>query len=342
MIKQIPGKEGELMDTWLSIVVIGRNESANLPVLFASLPRKDWLEWIYVDSGSLDRSVEVARQAGAAVYLVEPGSVYAAGTGRYVGTLEARGQWILYLDGDMVLKEEFVQFMERLRPGAEGREPTLPPGTAAFCGRTINRYLDRDGIVRAERNYAVLAQKEMGDPQLWGKIARYHGGAVLYKREAVLEAGNWNPAVYQLEEIDLLSRVRARGGMLRAVDLPMVEHNTPVLSLAEKLKLNFMPSFRGKKLYGLGQVVSARAIEGGLLSFISVYPQPFVVLGGLLAAVPLFFHCPEAALLLNLAIALWFGLSKKWYYYLVYLGNLLQMLRGLGRYRRFEPRYRKV
>ncbi len=330
------------MAAWLSIIIIGRNESANLPLLFASLPAGDGIEWIYVDSCSGDNSIELAGRAGAAVYLVEADSVYGAGTGRYIGTQEAQGRWLLYLDGDMVLKKEFVDFMKRLKPDVEGNEPILPPGTAAFCGRTLNRYFDNNGRMVAGRDYAVLVKKEMGDPQLWGKEARYHGGAVLYRREAVLKAGNWNPAVYQLEEIDLFSRIRAGGGLLRAVDLPMVEHNTPFLSLAERLRLNFMAQFRGKKLYGLGQVITARAKEGGLVAFICTYPQPFIVLGGLLASIPLLFFCPAAALALNLALALWFGITKKWYYYLVYLGNLLQMLRGLGRYRRFEPRYRKV
>jgi len=327
---------------WLSIVIIGRNESVRLPALFASLPKAEDIEWIYVDSGSDDNSVAVALDCGAAVYRIEPGSVYAPGTGRYVGTKEARGKWILYLDGDMVLREEFLPFIDKLKAELRNDRNSLPPGTAAFTGRTINRLLDKEGEVAGERDYVVLSKGEMGPAESWGRTAPYHGGAVLYRKEYVERAGNWNPAVYQLEEIDLFSRVRSLGGTLRAVDLPMVDHYTPVLALAERLKLNFLPRWRGKKLYGLGQVVTARFKEGGLCSFIHSYPQPFVVLAGLLAAVPLWFIQPLLPVILNLAIFLWAGLTKRWYFYFVYCGNVLQMLRGLGRYHRFEPAYRKI
>ena len=176
----------------------------------------------------------------------------------------------------------------------------------------------------------------------WGKPASYHGGAVLYLREAVIGAGNWNPAVYQLEEIDLYSRIWARGGTVRAVDLPMVYHYTPYLSTWERMKLNFLPQWQGKKLFGAGQVVAARFKEGGLIAFIQIYPYPFLIFMGLILSPLFYFFWPYLPIFINLAIMAWLGLTKKWYYYLVYLGNLLQMFRGLCRYKPFEPRYNKL
>ncbi len=381
---------------WLSVVVIGQNEAANLPRLFASLPRGEDVEWLYVDSGSSDDSKEIANNYGARVFLVEEASIFGPGTGRYIGTLEARGEWILYLDGDMVLKEEFLSFLEQLKravccgdslhradPGrdilergepevktseqakknggkvhsskfsepvfdqtgseqaAKKAEFPLPPDAAAFCGRTRNLGLDENGSVVEVKDYVTLPKREMGPPERWGRPASYHGGAVLYKKSRVLAAGNWNPAVYQLEEIDLYSRIKASGGSLRALDLPMVDHYTPHLNVYEKLKLNFLPRYRGKNLYGAGQVVTARIKEGSFLSFLKSYPYPFIVCGGLIFN-PLFYLLwPPLPLLVNLAIILWLGAVKKWYYYLVYLGNLLQILRGLGRYKPFVPGYRR-
>ncbi len=340
---------------WLSVVVIGRNEERRLPALFESLPRGDDIEWIYVDSDSADRSAAIASQYGARVYVVESDSVYAPGTGRYIGTGEAEGRWILYLDGDMVFRPEFDNFLDRLKAaeqsgrqaGSAGDLPgepgpaALPGDTAGFVGRTCNRYLDERGSVIATRDCVALPGKVMGAAKSWGRPAGYHGGAVLYRRDRVLEAGSWTPAVLQLEEIDLYSRVRARGGTLRAVDLPMADHYTPYLTLGDKFKLNFLSRWRGKNLYGAGQVVAARAREGTLLQFIRAYPYPFIVLGGLLTA-PLFYLLwPPLPLLTNAAIAVWLGLTGKWYYYLVYLGNLFQVFRGLGRYRPFVPGYRK-
>ena len=323
---------------WLSIVVIGRNEERRLPALFESLPAAKDIEWLYIDSCSEDESVTVAFEHGAKVFIVEKDSVYAPGTGRHIGTIEASGRWILYLDGDMVLRDEFRSFLDQLRRD----ERSLPPQAAGFVGRTCNRYLDPEGTVTAERDYVVLSPGEMGSPESWGKRAAYHGGAVLYLRDPVIRTGNWNPAVYQLEEIDLYSRIRTLGFEVRAVDLPMVYHYTPCLSARERLKLNFLPRWRGKELYGAGQVVTARFKEGGLTYFVRIYPYPFIVFAGLIAVPILFFIWAPLPLFVNLAIAIWIGLTKKWYYYLVYLGNLLQVLRGINRYKPFEPRYKRV
>jgi len=366
---------------WLSVVVIGRNEARRLPDLFASLPEGPDIEWLYIDSRSSDNSVELALDFGAKVYLVDEDSVYAPGTGRYIGTIEAGGRWILYLDGDMVLRPEFAGFLERLKKAearadqmqanqvkadqaqveiaektgsTQGESAQVAPNQAApplnsisrniagFVGHTRNLYLDQAGQVIAERDCVVLAKGDTGPAESWGREAHYHGGAVLYRRQAVLEAGNWNPAVYQLEEADLYSRINTSGGRLRAVDLPMVDHYTPYLSQKEKLMLNFLPQWREKKLYGAGQVVAARLRQGNLLQFIRIYPYPFIVAAGLLT-IPLAFIWPFIPLLVNLAIIVIIGLVKKrWYIYLVYLGNLLQILRGLGRYKPFEPRYQLV
>ncbi len=322
---------------WLSVVVIGRNEAKRLPALFASLPSGEDIEWIYVDSCSEDESTAIALKYGAQVYLVDKDSVYAPGTGRYIGTKEARGYWILYLDGDMVLRPEFCAFLESLKNAED-----IPTRVAGFVGRTCNYYYDHKYSIVEVRDYVVLPEREMGPEVGWGKPAGYHGGAVLYRRDLVINSGNWNPAVYQLEEIDLYSRIRARGGLLMAVDLPMADHYTPYLSSMERIKLNFLPSWRGKKLYGAGQVVAARFKAGTLLQFIACYPYPFLVFSGLFTAPFLYLLWPPLALLGNAAIAVWLGLTNKWYFYLVYLGNLLQIFRGLGRYTPLTPSYRKM
>lgn len=322
---------------WLSIVIIGRNEEENLPRLFRSLPHGKTIEWIYVDSRSKDDSVNIALKEGARVYLVDEESVYAPATGRYIGTREAAGCWLLYLDGDMTLEDEFKKFMTIMQ-----NEELIPPHTGGFVGRTRNIYFTEGGAYKAERDYVTLARREMGHPGRWGRPATYHGGAVLYRRTAVLEAENWNPAVSQLEEVDLCSRVFARGWILRAVDLPMVRHYTLYCSIAERLKLNFSLHKKAKGLYGAGEVVTARFREGNLLSFLRFYPYPLLVLGGLLGA-PLFYLVwPPLPLIINVLVAVWIGRRKKWYYYLVYLGNLVQVVRGIGRYRPFEPKYREV
>jgi glycosyltransferase involved in cell wall biosynthesis len=327
----------EVREQWLSIVIIGCNEGENLPRLFKSLPQDEAIEWIYVDSRSKDDSVSIALQKGARVYLVEEESVYAPATGRHIGTREAAGHWLLYLDGDMALEDQFKKFITGLR-----REELIPPHTGGFVGRTRNICLTDSGAIEAERDYVTLSRREMGPPESWGRPATYHGGAVLYRRTAVLEAGNWNPAVSQLEEVDLCSRISARGWTLRAVDLPMVRHYTPYHSFSERMKLNFSLHWSDKRPYGAGEVVAARCREDSLRHFVRYYPYPFLVFAGLVTAPFFYLIWPPLPLLLNFLLAAWICRRKKWYYYLVYLGNLVQMARGIGRYRPFEPAYREV
>lgn len=326
----------ETSEIWLSVIIVGRNEAKNLPDLFKSLPAGRDIEWLYIDSGSTDGSPAIAAEKGAKVYCLDNNSVYAPGTGRYVGTREARGQWLLYLDGDMALNDQFKSFLQQLKE----QEDKVPSNTAGFVGHTTNRYLDVKGTIVGVREYVVFAKDMAVSAVSWGRPVNYHGGAVLYRRDAVIAAGNWNPALLQLEEIDLLSRIKAGGREVRAVDLPMADHFTLLLSLKEKLLLNFLPVWRGKKLYGAGQVVAARLREGGLAGFIAVYPYPFIVLTGLAAIPLLYLIWPPLPLIVNLGLAIWIGLKKQWYYYLVYLGNLLQIIYGIGHYSPFKPGYR--
>jgi len=324
-------------EVWLSVVVIGRNEAKNLPQLFESLPSGNELEWLYIDSGSVDGSADIALLAGAQVFLLDDKSVFAPGTGRHVGTLEAKGRWILYLDGDMVLKKQFGEFIEFLKQ----KEDEIPSSTVGFFGHTVNRFVDAEEKTTGFLSNVVFAKREAGPVECWGKKARYHGGAVLYQRECVLMAGNWNPALNQLEEIDLLSRISSKGMAVRALDLQMVEHITPVLSIQDRLMVNFMPAWKGKKLYGTGQVVAARIREGGLLYFIKSYPYPFVVIAGLVATPLMYLIWAPLPLLINLIIAAWIGTKKRWYFYLVYLGNVLQIFYGFCHYYPFKPGYCK-
>ncbi len=340
-VKQISGRisymkeiqEKESGEYWLSVVIIGRNEAKILPLLFDSLPDADGIEWLYIDSGSTDGSPELAYKRGARVFVLDDLSVYAPATGRYAGTLEAKGRWVLYLDGDMVLSRQFIAFVEQLKQS----ETAIPPNTVGFVGHTANCYRDAGNNEICRREQVVFSRREAGSADGWGKPAGYHGGAVVYLRKAVLEAGNWNPALSQLEEIDLLSRIKASKKKVMAVDLPMVEHHTPLISNLDRLLFNFMPSWKGKKFYGAGQAVAAGMREGNLFAFLVSYPYPFLVFAGLLVSPPLYYFWPPLPLLVNLLLALWIALKKRWYFYLVYLGNMFQIFYGLNRYRPFKP-----
>jgi glycosyltransferase involved in cell wall biosynthesis len=92
--------QGILPAVKLSVVIITYNEEANLPRTLESvspLVRDGQGEIVVVDSGSTDRTVEIARSFGARVF-VETWKGYAAQKNSAIQ--KASGEWILSLDAD--------------------------------------------------------------------------------------------------------------------------------------------------------------------------------------------------------------------------------------------------
>lgn len=91
----------------ISVVIIAKNEEEKIGDALRSV---DWAdEIIVVDSGSMDKTVNIAKKNNARVVLYEEGSY---NDWRNKGLNEAKGEWILYLDADEritpSLKEEIV------------------------------------------------------------------------------------------------------------------------------------------------------------------------------------------------------------------------------------------
>jgi glycosyltransferase involved in cell wall biosynthesis len=121
----------------LSVVIITFNEEANLLRTLESVKWAD--EIIVVDSGSTDRTVEIAKSYNAKVW-VEPWKGFAA---QKNSALEkATGDWILSLDADEEVSEQLRKEIQALFQSgglAETREWCL---TMTGPHRDANRALD--------------------------------------------------------------------------------------------------------------------------------------------------------------------------------------------------------
>lgn len=91
----------------VSVVILAYNEEANLPACLASLEGLD-CELFVVDSGSTDRTMEIARAAGATVR-EHPFVNYGAQRNWAQANLPIASDWVLHLDADERLTAELVE-----------------------------------------------------------------------------------------------------------------------------------------------------------------------------------------------------------------------------------------
>ena len=96
-------------------MIIGKNEAKNLPNLYNSLKALEIeKDIIYVDSASSDESVSISNKYCNKVIELEYSKQLCAAAGRNIGTKYARYEWVLYLDGDMELEDDFIEFLNNM------------------------------------------------------------------------------------------------------------------------------------------------------------------------------------------------------------------------------------
>ena len=193
----------------LSVVVIGRNEGERLTRCLQSVQAMHnpggAVEIIYVDSASRDDSVMRARALGARVIEVRPERPSAA-LGRNAGWREARGEYVLFLDGDTVLHVDFVadsmaEFVDAKVAVVWGHRREIHPEQSLF-----NRVLDLDWIYPPGPS-------------------DFCGGDAIMRRSVLDEVDGFDASLIAGEEPELCQRMRAKGYTILHVDRPMTGHD---------------------------------------------------------------------------------------------------------------------
>jgi glycosyltransferase involved in cell wall biosynthesis len=120
----------------LSVIILTYNEEVNLPACLESLKGLD-CEIFVVDSGSTDRTIEIARSYGAHV-VEHPFEHYAAQRNWAQQNLPIRSEWVLHLDADERLTPELATEIQQVlqRPSNEVDGFMLRKRTV-FMGRWI-------------------------------------------------------------------------------------------------------------------------------------------------------------------------------------------------------------
>ncbi len=123
----------------ISVVLVTQDEEANLPQTLESvmpLVRDGRGEIIVVDSGSTDRTIEIAKSFGAKIF-VEPWKGFAGQKNSAIA--KASGDWVLQLDADEKLEPGLADEIFTAVQGRSSAEPVgfWIPRKNFFLGRWI-------------------------------------------------------------------------------------------------------------------------------------------------------------------------------------------------------------
>lgn len=309
--------------TSLGLVIIARNQASQLAALSQILERHPFDDIVYVDSNSSDGSVEVAVTAGWRVVSLLPDGVLSAAAGRHVGTLVCHAEHILYLDGDMQpclgTVRSFVEYLLNCRDSS----------VVGATGDIVDIYPDGGRRVRPQRSRH-------------GGEARWFGGAVLLRRQAVIDAGNWNPNVHAEEEFDLHARLHSIGSKVVYLRGVLASHHTsqvPRWHTAARLAGLYDRS--NPRNGGLGQAIRSAVAAHALKDMVMVRPEPLLVpLATLLLCFVALIEQPLVATLGFVALLAWVHVRRGPQFIPVCYLSVPQIVIGLLRYRQRPVRYR--
>ena len=202
------------MSQRVAFVVIGRNEGERLGQSLRTL-RAVSDQVVYVDSGSTDGSVALARNLGAIAIELDDSAPHTAARGRNAGFREARErypscEYVQFIDGDCILEpgwlESATDFLDSNSKAA------------VACGRRIEAHPD-------ESFYNRLIDEEWNTP-----IGRsdYSGGDALVRVSAFEQIGGFRPELKAGEEPEMTTRLRAAGWEIWRIDAPMTIHDARI------------------------------------------------------------------------------------------------------------------
>jgi glycosyltransferase involved in cell wall biosynthesis len=189
---------------FVSIVITVRNEAPHLPALLDSLLRQDPpFEIVVVDAQSRDGTRAIVERyardnPGVVRFFEHPGS---RGIGRNEGAWRAKGDFLLFIDGDCIADSDWVA---QLRRGL--MESLVAAGRTIVVGRPAYANLERVELYQG------------------GRDVTYPTCNLAYRRALFLQLGGFDPRFITAEDIDLNLRAVQAGAQIRYVPDAIVYH----------------------------------------------------------------------------------------------------------------------
>jgi GT2 family glycosyltransferase len=231
----------------ISIIIKTLNEEANIAraiesALVAAAPHGG--EVIVADSGSKDRTVEIAMGYPTLVVQLENFDERCCGVGPQLGYQHSSGEYVYVLDGDMQLDAGFLrQALELLEH---------QPSIAAVGGLTREMRVRNIEFKNRGRHF-LNRQVEDGS-----EVECLVGGG-LYRRRAIEDVGYLSDRnLHGFEEYDLGARLRQKGWRVVRINTYAVDHYSYQLGTYRLLWYRV----RAGRLLALGEILRAGAREG--------------------------------------------------------------------------------
>jgi len=227
----------------VGLVLIGRNEGERLRLCLLSVVRKV-AHIVYVDSGSTDGSIELARSLEVDVVELDLSIPFTAARARNAGfarLLEVDGQieFIQFVDGDCEVVEGWLDNAQS--------ELEAQPNLAVVCGRRRERFPEQS-------IYNRLCDIEWNTPVGESKAC---GGDSMMRVEAFQQAEGFNPTLIAGEEPELCLRLRQNGWKILRLDSEMTWHDAQMIHFRQWWKR----SLRAGHAYAEGAWLHGREPE---------------------------------------------------------------------------------
>lgn len=253
----------------LTVAVICKNEVKNIERCLSSILEATAhldAEIMVVDSYSTDGTVELAKKYPITIIQLGHDWPHSPAAGRYTAALHARGLYLLLIDGDMEL---FPGFIEKALSQFEAN-----PALVAVRGRLHNFYKIKDKTIYVNSKFATITSTIEGysDTKIPLPIECASGSAV-FRLEAVLKAGNFQPFLKAEEEYEFAQRLRARGGEILYFPVDAVNHYgyhpDPLLEVSRRLRRGLVG--------GAGQVFQLARRDGYALTYLKRIRQHLLI-----------------------------------------------------------------
>jgi len=203
----------------IGVVAIGRNEGRRLAECLASV-KSITENVVYVDSGSTDGSVALAKRLGAHVVELNLAQPFTAARARNEGFAAIKELWpctrfVQFVDGDCVLVQGWMHvalaFIEQHKD------------VAIVCGR------------RRERHPTASVYNQLLDMEWNTPVGETYacGGDALVRVGAFETVGGFRPWVVAGEEPELCVRLRQLGWKIWRLDAEMTRHDAAMTRLGQ-------------------------------------------------------------------------------------------------------------